>query len=189
MKLLELPPDILIDNILLHLDAATLARLSSTCRLFKTLADDELLWKHRVFQDYNLPHDASFRHSGWKTLYAQLSDSAVYTWGTNNDRRLGHSEEQQTMQPFLRGHRARIAFPMYSVNKPKEVTALRGKGIVDIMAGGWSFHALDRHGRVWMWGTVTCTLLISEQQSDAELSKSLFRCKKTLPTPHLWGLV
>lgn len=40
---------------------------------------------------------------------------------------------------------------------------MRGKGIVDIHAGGWSFHALDRHGRVWMWGTV------SEEQSNLEV--------------------
>lgn len=46
------------------------------------------------------------------------------------------------------------------ISEPKELESMRGKGIVDIHAGGWSFHALDRHGRVWMWGTV------SEQQSN-----------------------
>lgn len=40
------------------------------------------------------------------------------------------------------------------VAEPQEVYALRGKGIVDIVSGGWSFHALDRNGYVWFWGIV-----------------------------------
>jgi alpha-tubulin suppressor-like RCC1 family protein len=43
----------------------------------------------------------------------------------------------------------------FAVSTPVELTTLRGKNIVDIVAGGWSFHALDKHGRVWMWGTVS----------------------------------
>lgn len=42
-----------------------------------------------------------------------------------------------------------------SVANPQEITFLRGKNIIDIAAGGWSFHALDRYGGVWMWGIVS----------------------------------
>lgn len=48
----------------------------------------------------------------------------------------------------------RSNFPNAYISTPTELTALRGKGIVDIVAGGWSFHALDRKGQVWMWGRV-----------------------------------
>lgn len=44
---------------------------------------------------------------------------------------------------------------MRQITTPRELRSLGGKGIVDIVAGGWSFHALDRNGRVWMWGWVS----------------------------------
>ncbi|CAO3612467.1 unnamed protein product [Cunninghamella blakesleeana] len=97
-------------------------------------------------KDFNIPLDASFRQMGWKKLYKHLSDSRVYTWGENSDYRLGLDPESS------RG--VRRFFNSYSVATPQEITSLRGKNIVDIAAGGWSFHALDRHGGVWMWGTL-----------------------------------
>lgn len=92
MKLLELPVDILVENVFSRLDANTLVRLSLTCQELYRLCNDEHLWKHLVSEDYNIPRDASFRHSGWKSLYARLSDSRVYTWGENRDARLGHGD-------------------------------------------------------------------------------------------------
>ena len=97
MKLLDLPLDILIDNILYNLDAQSLGHLACTNSEFHQLINDELLWKHRVFSDYNLPHDASFRRSGWKQLYSKLKDSVVYTWGENMDGRLGHPPQTSTI--------------------------------------------------------------------------------------------
>ena len=40
------------------------------------------------------------------------------------------------------------------ITAPEELVSLRGKGIVDIVSSGWGFHALDRHGHVWLWGRV-----------------------------------
>ena len=54
------------------------------------------------------------------------------------------------------GNFLKIRF-MRQITTPRELRVLRGKGIVDIVAGGWSFHALDRHGYVWMWGWVKIT--------------------------------
>ncbi|KAI7855413.1 regulator of chromosome condensation 1/beta-lactamase-inhibitor protein II [Circinella umbellata] len=148
MKLLDLPLDILIDNILYNLDAQSLVHLACTNKTFSQLINDELLWKHRVFSDYNLPHDASFRHSGWKQLYSKLKDSVVYTWGENMDGRLGHPPQISAINLRIRNRYARQA----DVTAPKELVSLRGKGIVDIVSSGWGFHALDRHGHVWLWG-------------------------------------
>ncbi|KAI9484406.1 regulator of chromosome condensation 1/beta-lactamase-inhibitor protein II [Zychaea mexicana] len=159
MKLLDLPLEILIDNILYNLDAQSLERLSCANKTLRRLVDDELLWKHRVFADYNLPHDSSFRHSGWKRLYSKLQDSVVYTWGDNSDGRLGHPPpatpinirfRNRDVYELIGQHGRRTMRQNYA--SPQELVALRGKGIVDILSGGWSFHALDRHGRVWLWG-------------------------------------
>ncbi|KAG0166620.1 hypothetical protein DFQ28_003033 [Apophysomyces sp. BC1034] len=103
--------------------------------------------------DFNLPHDAAFRHHGWKTLYSKLNNPKVYTWGENSNGRLGHNNPPVPggMGMSVPG---RMGMRHREVASPRELIALRGKGIVDIMSGGWSFHALDRHGRVWMWGTL-----------------------------------
>ncbi|KAI9277305.1 regulator of chromosome condensation 1/beta-lactamase-inhibitor protein II [Phascolomyces articulosus] len=151
MKFEDLPLDILIDNILYDLDTQSLVRLSGTCNTFRRLIDDELLWKHRVLTDYNLPLDASFRHTGWKRLYLKLEDSVVYTWGENMDGRLGHPCEARPVRGRIRGG-ARVARRDDRFASPQELVSLRGKGIVDIVSSGWGFHALDRHGRVWLWG-------------------------------------
>ncbi|CAO3643734.1 unnamed protein product [Cunninghamella echinulata] len=88
---------------------------------------------------------------GWKKLYQRLSDSRVYTWGENVDLRLGLDDNE----PGSRTIGVRRFFSnSVSVATPQEITFLRGKNIIDIAAGGWSFHALDRYGGVWMWGTL-----------------------------------
>lgn len=40
------------------------------------------------------------------------------------------------------------------VTTPQEVHSLENRFIIDIASGGWSFHALDISGSVYMWGTV-----------------------------------
>lgn len=70
---------------------------------------------------------------------------------------------------------------------PRELRGLRSKGIVDIVAGGWSFHALYRRGQVWMWGWV-CFLSgipnVGQQRNITLTNKTmlLFRCN---PDTHL----
>ncbi|KAI9018536.1 regulator of chromosome condensation 1/beta-lactamase-inhibitor protein II [Phycomyces nitens] len=144
MPIKDLPWTVWQQVILPLLDASSLARLSETSRHFYQLANDEYLWRNLVFDDYNLSHDVSYREKGWKTLYGQLEHSAVYTWGENSDGRLGFG--QQRGNHFQRMSR--------SVTTPRELTTLRGKGIVSISSGGWSFHGLSKQGEVWMWGTM-----------------------------------
>ncbi|KAI9314427.1 regulator of chromosome condensation 1/beta-lactamase-inhibitor protein II [Dichotomocladium elegans] len=144
MKLIELPPDVLY-SIFSKLSATSLARLERTCRRLRELCNDDLLWKHLVIDDYNVPSCSTYRSSGWKAFYSRLSNSRVFTWGENSDGRLGHRDPPHLL-PRSRWQRI--------ITEPRELLSLRGKGIVDIHAGGWSFHALDRHGRAWMWGTL-----------------------------------
>ncbi|KAF7726336.1 hypothetical protein EC973_008916 [Apophysomyces ossiformis] len=160
MQLWELPVDIFLEDILPSLDLVSLIELSYTSRFFHRLANDEHVWKKLVMTDFNIPYDAAFRSHGWKTLYSKLNDPIVYTWGENEDGRLGHGES-----PFF--HRGPMRYryrTSVAVGVPRELQSLRGKGIIDIMSGGWSFHALDRYGRVWMWGIL---------QKDVPLRDSL----------------
>lgn len=109
-QLCNLPTDVLLENICPYLDAPSLLELTRTCKTFQFLGNDELLWRHLVLEDFNVPRDASYRHSGWKSLYARLKDSVVYTWGENIDHRLGHT--QQTLSsPYRVRHRYPIAVP------------------------------------------------------------------------------
>ncbi|KAI8066641.1 regulator of chromosome condensation 1/beta-lactamase-inhibitor protein II [Gongronella butleri] len=142
----SLPTDILVDSILGYLDVDSLIQLSYTNRAFYSLCQDEFLWKHLVLNDYSVPREATFRQMGWKTLYSKLNHSKVYVWGENNDGRLG----LETRGNIGRRH----FFNSLSVSSPQQLTALNLKKIVDIHAGGWSFHGLDKDGRVWVWGTI-----------------------------------
>ncbi|KAI7868257.1 regulator of chromosome condensation 1/beta-lactamase-inhibitor protein II [Spinellus fusiger] len=162
-----MPLTVLSQHILPLLDVKTLLQLQSTCRTFYALGSDEYLWKQRVCWDYNYSTDLSFRHKGWKVLYSRLEHAKVYTWGQNEDRRLGH--------PLSGGYYARHS--QTYVSTPKELISLRGKGIVTLLSGGWSFHALDKEGRVWMWGTM-------QQEYDGIRSLSRYCVEK----PTLVGL-
>lgn len=47
-SLLSLPFGVLSENVLPNLDAVELAKLRLVSRELKQLADDELLWKHKI---------------------------------------------------------------------------------------------------------------------------------------------
>ena len=78
-----LPLDLLTDNILPLLPAASLAYLCSTSRNLRALLDGEaaeIVWKRKAIQDFNFPPNTG-RRSGWKELYKRLSRRSTYVWG------------------------------------------------------------------------------------------------------------
>ncbi|GAO50008.1 RCC1/BLIP-II protein [Saitoella complicata NRRL Y-17804] len=129
--------DVLLDQILPLLENADIASLSQTSRAFHTLTDEEILWRRKVQADFNLPPQPA-RQSGWKELYRGLATARTFTWGSTGNGRLGHSWP------------GRVG----AVSRPKEVREVRGECIVDIVAGGFGFHALTSKGKVYGWGTV-----------------------------------
>ncbi|KAI8353286.1 regulator of chromosome condensation 1/beta-lactamase-inhibitor protein II [Choanephora cucurbitarum] len=154
----RLPTDLLLIHIVGLLDTSSLIQLSLVSNKFYCLVNDEALWKHRCIQDFNLSHDTTYRYEGWKAFYQALKcHTKVYTWGTNHDDRLGLPDYQNDLDLPTRplfgryGMRRRI---LHEVTEPHEVTALKKKSVIDIVAGGWSFHALDITGTVWTWGTL-----------------------------------
>lgn len=180
----KLPRDILLQDIFILLDSKSLITLSVVSRYFNLLVNDQHIWKRLCFQEFNISQDNAFRNKGWKQLYiALLLDTKVFCWGENFDDRLGLTPRQtpNTFQLHIRfvvllcqevsrsistkvyvlttarNPRARFGS---NVTTPQEVVFLQDKGIIDITSGGWSFHALDRFGSVWMWGTVSLFLAI-----------------------------
>ncbi|KAG0747243.1 hypothetical protein G6F57_005993 [Rhizopus arrhizus] len=105
-------------------------------------------------QQDKLKSTIAYRQSGWKNLYFALRNPSVYTWGENFDQRLGLSSFEEETQMYLPASRHRRLRVGREVAEPQEVHALKGKGIIDLVSGGWSFHALDRYGHVWFWGTM-----------------------------------
>lgn len=168
----KLPRDILLQDILILLDSKSLINLSLVSTYFNYLVNDQHIWKRLCHQEFNISQDNAFRNKGWKQLYiALLVDTRVFTWGENQDDRLGLTPKASTdaFQFNIRYvvnaktlykviliytyRNPRTRYPR-TVTTPQEVACLQNKGIIDIISGGWSFHALDSSGSVWMWGTV-----------------------------------
>ncbi|KAG0042467.1 hypothetical protein BGZ83_000433 [Gryganskiella cystojenkinii] len=78
------------------------------------------------------------RPFGWKRLYQAMDRVEVYTWGSNEDCRLGYGRSPKKFYESV----------------PKRVRRLDGVGIVQLAPSGWGCHALDRHGNVWAWGRI-----------------------------------
>ncbi|KAG1492446.1 hypothetical protein G6F46_006867 [Rhizopus delemar] len=159
----KLPRDIL-EYTISYINTESLLELSRVSSYFHLLTNDEYIWKKRCFDHFNIAQDITYRQNGWKNLYFSLRNAAVYTWGENFDNRLGLTPVEQSHGMSVSRKRYRSRRIGKEVAEPQEVYALRGKGIVDIVSGGWSFHALDRNGYVWFWG-----IMQSEQSINATL--------------------
>lgn len=145
----SLPLDLLVDEILVLLPAKDLLSLSCTCRsLHSTIHDSELVWKRKIAKDYRFPTGATGRVAGFKTLYRKLRKPEVWVWGQNMNDRLGLDGEDQAdlIDPVLSN--------FSEVPTPLRLRKAESIQIVDLQAGGWSFHGLDVNGNVWCWGTL-----------------------------------
>lgn len=100
--LTDLPVDIL-ECILDHINAESLLELSRVSRFFYNIANDEYVWKKKCFDQFNIAYDIAYRKAGWKRLYFALRNPRVYTWGRNDDLRLGlKSTEASTFAVEIR---------------------------------------------------------------------------------------
>ncbi|KAH8116463.1 RCC1/BLIP-II [Phellopilus nigrolimitatus] len=139
-SLSDLPVELLLDNIFPYLHVRDLLVLGATNHQFATLCDDDTFWKLRCKEDYNFSGSRTARTAGWKVIYKQLSNTNVYVWGASGQGRLG-------LQHVTHGRSGGVPYPM-RLDFPKKTA------IVDIIAGGWSFHALDSQGNIFVWGTL-----------------------------------
>lgn len=80
-SLLDIPVDVLLDNLLPSVAVPDLLNLSSTNRFFAVLGADDTFWKRKLEEDFNFSAAGTARTTGWKVIYKGLSKPRIYTWG------------------------------------------------------------------------------------------------------------
>ncbi|KIO32011.1 hypothetical protein M407DRAFT_67253 [Tulasnella calospora MUT 4182] len=137
MLLTDLPVELLLDHVLPALDLPSLLALAQTSKFFSALCSDDTFWRLKLRRDYNFTSNAdTARESGWKVIYKGIRRPSVYTWGNAGQGRLG-------VKGLPKQYRSGVPFPVKVNIKAR---------IVSLVAGGWSFHALDDAGRIYVWG-------------------------------------
>ncbi|SPO29825.1 related to SAF1 - protein involved in proteasome-dependent degradation [Ustilago trichophora] len=192
---LELPLPVVVDNLLPLLSNRDLATLRLVSRQAKTLVEDEVLWKRKVISDFTFPSHATARVGGWFNLYRGLSNPHVYVWGSTNNGRLGtvidsYQERERLGISSINGG---IPYPLELSITDSSSTQSTSQGrrlgdssrvkqdtgaVVEMLAGGWSFHARTSTGRVFYWGTMNGETWGGAQSSAREPGKPF-------PTPQL----
>lgn len=66
---------------------------------------------------------------------------------------------------------SRLIYPIVrrgpiKVTTPFHLSTLDNKSIIDIVVGGWSFHALDTQGHVWTWGAVKTYIILKSHKNN-----------------------
>lgn len=151
VNLLHLPVAILVDDLLPLLPNRDLATLRSVCRTAKRLAEDEVLWARKTLVDFSFPRYATARMGGWFNLYRGLSRPQVYVWGEVSHGRSGLHLRALPRAVVEDVHRVRGGIP-YPIQQTGAIEA--AGAIVEVVAGGWSFHARTADADVWRWGTM-----------------------------------
>ncbi|KZT10184.1 RCC1/BLIP-II [Laetiporus sulphureus 93-53] len=143
VTLSDLPLELFLDNILPLLHIRDLLNFSCTSRHFYELASDETFWHGKIEQDFNFTGAETARNTGWKFLYKRFSRPRVYVWGERTHGRLGLTD----------GNIPDTAIRRDGVPYPVQLRIPHVR-IVNIVAGGMSFHALDSDGNMYVWGTL-----------------------------------
>lgn len=141
LNIQDIPLEVFLDHLLPAVDVPDLLALACTSRFFALLCADDTFWKNKLKDDMNYSI-VDARNKGFKLLYRGIRRPHVYVWGTKDNGRLGMDTDHiYDGQDALR---AGVPFP---VELPMNDTR-----IVSIVAGGWSFAALDEQGCLHVWG-------------------------------------
>ncbi|GAC93642.1 hypothetical protein PHSY_001207 [Pseudozyma hubeiensis SY62] len=163
---LDLPLPLVVDNLLPLLSNRDLASLRSVSKQAKALVEDQVLWKRKVLSDFTFPSHATARVGGWYNLYTGLSNPQVYVWGQTNNGRLGipKLDQPHSVRSDVDRVDQGIPYPIkldtltaehaYDPVEPRDENEDPLGAVVEIIAGGWSFHARTSTGRVLYWGTM-----------------------------------
>ncbi|KAF5387338.1 hypothetical protein D9757_005797 [Collybiopsis confluens] len=139
ISLTEIPIEIFLDKLLPLLPLADLLHLQCTNKFFATLCSDETLWRRKTSADFNFPDENTARTIGWKFIYLRLTRPRVFAWGSKGNGRLGQTKFPQST--------------LGNVSYPLELK-FPGIRMVDLVAGGMSFQALDSNGAIHVWGAL-----------------------------------
>ncbi|KAF5336079.1 hypothetical protein D9611_006435 [Ephemerocybe angulata] len=171
IPLMELPIEILQDNLFPFLPARDLLSLTCTSKFFLTLCTDDAVWKRKLLADFNYSGAGTARISGWKVIYRGLHKPKVYVWGETANARMGVVDLPKSSvygQPFP----LQLKFPSTSTR------------IVSIAAGGMSFYALDSEGSLHVWGTLDGNTPALSSDGYSEAGRPAYTPHKLLmPSP------
>ncbi|KAF2105082.1 hypothetical protein NA57DRAFT_30831 [Rhizodiscina lignyota] len=161
-NLANLPLDILV-LIFPYLDAESFLSLCSTCKDLHqdNIRLDPTFWSHATRTTFRIPNRPIVQSNGrrWQRLYRRLlTQSRVFTWGSNTNGCLGHSYDKVAPTVWGRGGdppRMRRLMLRDSVSWPKEMENSRNIGIIaDLQCGGWSTTLLNSKGILYNVGTL-----------------------------------
>ncbi|XP_006460919.1 hypothetical protein AGABI2DRAFT_221227 [Agaricus bisporus var. bisporus H97] len=142
-NIVDVPPEILLDNLFPVLPVTDLLSLTVTSKYFLFLCSDETLWYRKLKADYNFDGSGTARRTGWKFIYRGLYRPKVFVWGEAENSRLG-------LRQYPGSRSAGVPFPVQ--------LDIPGANIIKLIAGGMSFHALDTRGNMYVWGTLDGTM-------------------------------
>ncbi|PSN65922.1 RCC1/BLIP-II [Corynespora cassiicola Philippines] len=169
----ELPLDILV-LVLPYLDAKSFLAFCSTCKAFQqpSIRLDPAYWSHATRSTFRVPNQPVVQHDGprWQNMYRRmLHQSRVFTWGSNQHQRLGHSyaariPRNPMIPPGFRRHR----FPQKEhCSIPTEMERVQELGVIaDLQCGGWSTTILDSEGSLHTVGVLDGMIAIHNANAE-----------------------
>ncbi|KAF1973905.1 hypothetical protein BU23DRAFT_126550 [Bimuria novae-zelandiae CBS 107.79] len=137
----ELPLDILV-SIFPYLDAKSFLAVCSTCKAFQqpSIRLDPAYWSFQTRATFRVPNQPVVQHDGdrWQKMYKRLlTQTRVYTWGSESNHRLGHRTNAR------------------SCHLPGEMEGEHALGIIaDLQCGGWSTTILNSKGDLYSVGVL-----------------------------------
>ncbi|KAF2011368.1 RCC1/BLIP-II [Aaosphaeria arxii CBS 175.79] len=156
-SIVDLPLDVLV-LIFPYLDAKSFLAFCATCKAFQqdSIRLDSSYWSHETRKTFRVPNQPIVQHDGdrWQKLYRRmLTQTRVFTWGSNSQNRLGHSSPELRF-PGPRGvRRPRMAPLMQGCATPVEMDRNEELGIIaDMQCGGWSTTLLTSKGTLHIAG-------------------------------------
>lgn len=161
----DLPLDVLL-LIFPYLDVKSFLALCSTCKSLHqpSIRLESSYWRQATRSTFRVPNRPVVEHDGarWQQMYRRLlTQTRVFTWGSNGHTRLGHSyapDAHSLMTPrAIRpgrpvGPRRQVRNPM---GVPTEMEDTRDLGVIaDMQCGGWSTSLLTSKGTLHTAGVM-----------------------------------
>ncbi|KAF2138649.1 uncharacterized protein K452DRAFT_290303 [Aplosporella prunicola CBS 121167] len=155
----NLPLDILL-LIVPYLDAPSFLSLCSTCKALydPILRLDAGYWRHATQTTFRVPNQPVIQTDAqrWRRLYKRLlTQSRIFTWGSNTHGCLGHSVHQLSDIRHPRMVPSRPRYQNLNASTPVEVDGTRELGVIaDLQCGGWSTTLLTAKGVLYSVGVM-----------------------------------
>ncbi|KIK61714.1 hypothetical protein GYMLUDRAFT_42746 [Collybiopsis luxurians FD-317 M1] len=168
LVLTDIPIEVFLDVLLPLLPLSDLLHLQRANKFFAALCSDGPFWKKKLSKDFNFPDENTARTKGWKFIYLRLMKPRVFVWGAKGNGRLG-------LTNFPRTTLNNVPFPVE--------LKFSDARIVNLVAGGMSFQALDSDGCIHVWGTLDGQDFALSRDGFSEPGKTaLTPLKLKLPT-------